>query len=132
MTLDELTFNIRGAMFEVHKILGPGLLEKAYEEALRIELRDKGLKVETQEELPIVYKGTLLQTVYKLDLIVENRVIIELKSVEYLEKKHFKQLLHYLRLKNLYVGLLVNFNCESIDNNNFKRLYNPYYTGNDR
>lgn len=132
MTVDELTYKIRGAIFEVHKTLGPGLLEKAYEEALKVELCNRGLKVETQENLPIVYKGVALDTVYRLDVVVENRVIVELKSVERLEKKHFKQLLHYLRLRNLYVGLLVNFNCDTIDSESCKRMYNPYYIGTDK
>lgn len=128
MTINEITFKIRGAIFEVHNILGPGLLEKAYEEALIVELRNRGLKAESQENLPIIYKGVKLNTVYRLDIVVENAVIIEVKSVEHLDKKHFKQLAHYLRLRNLYVGLLVNFNCDTIDTENCRRIYNPDYT----
>lgn len=118
MTINELTFKIRGAIFEVHNILGPGLLENAYEEALIVELRSRGLKAEAQENLPIIYKAVKLNTVYRLDIVVEDTVIIEVKSVEHLDKKHFKQLSHYLRLKDLYVGLLVNFNCDTIDTAN--------------
>lgn len=132
MTLNELTYKIRGAIFEVHRVLGPGLLEKAYEEALMIELRRQDLKVDSQVNLPINYKGVILPTTYRLDIVVEDRVIIELKSVENLDRRHYKQLMHYLRLRNLYVGLLVNFNCDSIDTNNFKRLYNSKYTGDDK
>jgi len=128
MTINEITFKIRGAIFEVHNILGPGLLEKAYEEALIVELRSRGLKAEAQENLPIIYKGVELNTVYRLDIVVEDTVIIEVKSVEHLDKKHFKQLIHYLRLKNLYVGILVNFNCDSIDSDNCRRVYNSDYT----
>jgi len=113
-------------------VLGPGLLEKAYEEALIIELRSRGLKAEAQENLPIIYKGVKLDTVYRLDLVVEDRIIIELKSVEKLEKKHFKQLSHYLRLKNLYVGFLVNFNCNYIDSENCNKIFNSCYSGCDR
>lgn len=131
MTLRQLTYEIRGAIFEVHNILGPGLLEKAYEEALKLELRNRGLKAEAQENLPIVYKGVKLDTVYRLDLVVENRIIIELKSVEHLDKKNFKQLSHYLRLKNLYVGILVNFNCNSINSESCVKVFNSSYTGRD-
>lgn len=123
-TDDELSFLIRGAIFEVHNNLGPGLLEEVYEEALVYELKQKGLDVKTQISVPVFYKGVRLSKNYRLDVLVNEQIIVELKSVEELNKIHYKQLLSYLRLANLRVGLLVNFNCETIDRNNFERVYN--------
>ena len=116
MTDNEITYQIRGAIFEVYKTLGPGLLESVYEEALVFELRQRGLKVETQKLVPILYKGTVLQTELRLDMIVEDSVIVELKSVDEMKKVFSKQLLTYLRLLNKKVGLLVNFNTDDILN----------------
>lgn len=116
MTDNEITYQIRGAIFEVYKTLGPGLLESVYEEALVFELRQRGLKVETQKQVPILYKGTVLQTELRLDLIVEDSVIVELKSVDEMKKVFSKQLLTYLRLLNKKVGLLVNFKTDDILN----------------
>lgn len=123
-TDDQLTYIIRSAMFEVQQELGPGLLESVYEEALVIELQEKGLKVDRQLELPVHYKGHILSTKFRLDLLVNDRVIVELKSVESLEKIHYKQLLNYLRITKLNIGLLVNFNSTSLDSDNFKRIVN--------
>ena len=82
MTHDEITFEIRGAVYDVYKVLGPGLLESVYEEALVYELEQRGLKVERQKQVPIIYKGNVLRTDLRLDLLVEDKVIVELKSVE--------------------------------------------------
>ena len=114
MTDNELTYQIRGAIFEVYNALGPGLLESVYEEALVFELKQRGLKVETQKQVPIVYKGNVLQTELRLDIIVEDSVIVELKSVDEIKKVFGKQLLTYLRLMNKKVGLLVNFKTDDI------------------
>ena len=114
MTDNELTYQIRGAIFEVYNALGPGLLESVYEEALVFELKQRGLEVETQKQVPIVYKGNVLQTELRLDIIVEDSVIIELKSVDEMKKVFGKQLLTYLRLLNKKVGLLVNFKTDDI------------------
>ena len=114
MTHDELTFEIRGAVYDVYKVLGPGLLESVYEEALVYELEQRGLKVERQKQVPIIYKGNVLRTDLRLDLLVEDKVIVELKSVEEMKKVFGKQLLTYLRLMNKRVGLLVNFNTDNI------------------
>ncbi len=114
MTDNELTYQIRGAIFEVYNALGPGLLESVYEEALVFELKQRGLKVETQKQVPIVYKGNVLQTELRLDIIVEDSVIVELKSVDEMKKVFGKQLLTYLRLLNKKVGLLVNFKTDDI------------------
>ena len=114
MTHDEITFEIRGAVYDVYRVLGPGLLESVYEEALVYELEQRGLKVERQKQVPIIYKGNVLRTDLRLDLLVEDKVIVELKSVEEMKKVFGKQLLTYLRLMNKRVGLLVNFNTDNI------------------
>jgi len=114
MTDNELTYQIRGSIFEVYNTLGPGLLESVYEEALVFELRQRGLKVTRQLEVPVHYKGNELKTPLRLDLLVENQVIIELKSVEEMKPLFAKQLLTYLRLLDKRVGLLVNFSSTNI------------------
>lgn len=123
MTDNEITYEIRGAVYDVYKELGPGLLESVYEEALCFELEKRGLTVERQVQVPIKYKGIVLKTELRLDLLVENQVIIELKSVEEMKKVFSKQLLTYLRLMNKKVGLLVNFNTEDILSS-MKRIVN--------
>ena len=123
MTDNEITYEIRGAVYDVYKELGPGLLESVYEEALCFELEKRGLTVERQVQVPIKYKGIILKTELRLDLLVENQVIIELKSVEEMKKVFSKQLLTYLRLMNKKVGLLVNFNTEDILSS-MKRIVN--------
>ena len=114
MTLNEITYQIRGAIYDVYKELGPGLLESVYEEALCFELELRGLEVERQLQVPIEYKGNVLNTELRLDILVEDKVIVELKSVEEMKKVFAKQLLTYLRLMNKEVGLLVNFNTDNI------------------
>lgn len=114
MTDNELTYQIRGAIFEVYNTLGPGLLESVYEEALVFELQQQGLQVARQLEVPIKYKGNELKTALRLDLLIENQVIVELKSVEEMKPVFAKQLLTYLRLLNKRVGLLVNFSSNNI------------------
>ena len=114
MTVNEITYVIRGAIYDVYKMLGPGLFESVYEEALCFELEQRGLTVERQKQVPINYKGHVLKTELRLDILVEGRVIVELKSVEEMKKVFYKQLLTYLRLMNLNVGILVNFNTDNI------------------
>ena len=114
MTDNELTYQIRGAIFDVYNELGPGLLESVYEEALAFELDERGLKVERQVEVPIRYKGNELKTPLRLDLLIENQIIVELKSVEEMKPVFAKQLLTYLRLLDKRVGLLVNFSTNNI------------------
>ena len=114
MTINEITYQIRGAIYEVYKTLGPGLLESVYEEALTFELEHRGLKVERQKQVPIVYKGNTLKSELRLDLLVENQVIVELKSVSEMRDVYFKQTLTYLRLLDKRLGLLVNFNVDNI------------------
>ena len=114
MTDDEITYAERGAIYDVYRELGPGLLESVYEEALVFELLHRGLNVERQRSVPINYKGNVLATELRLDLLVEDRIIIELKSVEEMKKVFAKQLLTYLRLTGKKIGLLVNFNTDNI------------------
>ena len=109
MTENELTYQIRGAIWDVYNDLGPGLLESVYEEALCYELELRGLKVERQKPVPINYKGNVLKTDLRLDLLIEDKVIIELKSVEELKPVFFKQTKTYLKLMDKHIGLLVNF-----------------------
>ena len=109
MTENELTYQIRGAIWDVYNNLGPGLLESVYEEALCYELEKRGLKIERQKQVPIIYKGKVLKTDLKLDVMVEDMIIIELKSVEELKPVFYKQTKTYLKLMNKHIGLLVNF-----------------------
>lgn len=114
MTDNEVTYEIRGAVYDVYKELGPGLLESVYEEALCFELERRGLMMERQVQVPIKYKGNVLKSELRLDHLVEDKVIVELKSVEEMKKVFSKQLLTYLRLMDKRVGLLVNFNTDDI------------------
>ena len=110
MDINELSSKIIGAAIEVHKALGPGLLESAYEECLCHEFGLRGLSNERQKPLPVVYKGVELDCGYRLDIVVENTIILELKSCEKIEPIHKAQLLTYLRLSGLHLGLILNFN----------------------
>ena len=124
MTDNEITYEIRGAIYNVYKTLGPGLLESVYEEALVYELEKCGMKVERQKEVPINYDGHILKTQLRLDLLVEDRVIVELKSVKEMQDVFWKQTRTYLRLLNLKVGILVNFNTDNILDNSIHRVIN--------
>ena len=124
MTDNEITYEIRGAIYDVYKNLGPGLLESVYEEALVYELEKRGLKVERQKEVPINYDGHVLNTQLRIDLLVEERVVIELKSVKEMQDIFWKQTRTYLRLLNLKVGILVNFNTDNILEDNIHRVIN--------
>src|SRR5437763_10523474 len=110
LILEDLTQEIIGAAIEVHKQLGPGLLESAYEECLCHELHLRGMSFTRQVPLPLEYKGVKLDCEYKIDLLVENSVVLELKSIEAMLPIHDAQLLTYLRLAQKRVGLLINFN----------------------
>lgn len=114
MTPNEITYEIRGAIYDVYKELGPGLLESVYEEALCFELEQRGLSIERQKQVPVIYKGSRLKTELRLDILVEDKVIVELKSVEEMKKVFSKQLLTYLRLMDKRIGILVNFNTDNI------------------
>ncbi|MFZ1518536.1 MAG: GxxExxY protein [Ignavibacteriaceae bacterium] len=112
MNENELSNKIIGAAIELHKVLGPGLLESAYENAFTYELRNIGLDVKQQVPMPFVYKDIKLDVGYRLDILVENKLIIEIKSVETLAPVHFSQVLTYLKLSELKLGLLINFNTK--------------------
>ena len=122
MTENEISYKIRGCIFKVYNNLGPGLLESAYEAALKYELEKIHLGVSTQTALPMVYESIKVDVGYRLDLLVENKVIIELKSVENLADVHHKQIITYLKLSGLKLGLLVNFNCSDISKCIFRKV----------
>ena len=126
MTENQLSYEIRGAIYDVYKALDPGLLESVYEEALAYEFKKRGLKVERQKEVPIHYDGQILNTALRLDMLVEDQIIIELKSVKDLQDVFFKQTRTYLRLMGLHLGILVNFNVDNILDNAIHRVLNGY------
>ncbi len=113
------------AAIKVHTILGPGLLESAYEACLIQELKNRGLKVETQVGLPVTYDGTQIDVGYRIDLLVEKTVIVELKAVEKIRDIHKAQILSYLKLSGVRVGLLINFNTVSLKDG-IQRIINGY------
>ena len=116
MSINDVTYSIRGAAFEVHNALGPGLLESVYERAMEYELHKRGHQVRSQVGIPVIYDGVDLDIGFRLDLLVDDLVIIELKSVETIHPVYYKQLLTYLRLTNKKLGLLINFNAVSLKN----------------
>jgi len=127
MNLDDLTFRVRGCIFDVFKELGPGLLESVYEAALLFELLQSGLNVQAQVPVPVLYKSIQLELGFRLDLLVENNIIIEVKSVEVLHDVHKKQLLTYLKLTQKKIGFLVNFNSAHLkDKESIIRIVNNY------
>jgi GxxExxY protein len=116
MTENEISYLVIGAAIELHKSLGPGLLESVYEVALARDLQQLGLKVDRQKGMSFVYKDFVFDRGFRIDLLVENKLIIELKSVEYLMPVHFSQTLTYLKLSNRKLGLLINFNSAVLRN----------------
>lgn len=109
MTENEISFKIIGAAIELHKATGPGLLESAYETALAFDLINLGLDVKTQVNMPFYYKDVKMEVGYRIDMLVENKIIIEVKSVENLNEVYYAQILTYLKLSGLNLGLLINF-----------------------
>lgn len=107
---NEISSRIIGAAIELHRSLGPGLLESVYETLLVYELRELNLEVKTQVPMPLIYKGVKLDVGYRLDLLVEDKVIVELKATEFLAPVHYAQTLTYLKLSNKRLALLINFN----------------------
>lgn len=114
LSINQITETIIGCSIKVHAALGPGLLESAYQQCLFYELKKAGLKVEKEKPLPVVYEEVELDCGYRLDFMVENRVIVELKSVEALNEIHLAQMLTYLKLAECEVGLLINFNVTQL------------------
>ncbi len=111
---EEIFSSLLNAAFSVHSALGPGLLESAYEECLYFELLESGLYVEKQKPMPLVYKEVKLDAGYRVDLMVENQIVVEIKSVEALNDIHMSQILTYLKLSGCNLGLLVNFNVRHL------------------
>lgn len=120
--LNDISYTIIGCAYAVHSELGPGLLESTYETCLEYELLDKDLKVERQKPLPVIYKGIKLNTGYRIDLLVDNEVIIEIKSSEAIAPIHEAQLLTYLKLADKKLGLLINFNVKDLKQGIMRRV----------
>jgi len=125
-TVNVLTELIIGAAIAVHRELGPGMLESTYEACLAFELLERGLAFERQKALPVVYRGHRLDCGYRIDFLVQDEVIVEVKSIERFERVHCSQLLSYLRLHHRRVGLLFNFNVKWLVENGLKRIINGY------
>ena len=123
--MNSITEKVIGACIEIHRSLGPGLLESAYEECLCHELSLTGLRFDRQRLLPVVYKDVKLDCGYRLDLVVENQIILELKTVEFLLSIHEAQLLTYLKLTGLTLGLLINFNVPVLTQG-LRRIVNKF------
>jgi GxxExxY protein len=121
--LQAISYTVIGLAIEVHRQLGPGLLESAYQECLFYEIKKAGLQVEKEITLPIIYKEIKLDQGYRIDLLVENKLVIELKTVENYTSVHFAQILTYLKLGKYPLGLLINYNSKILKNN-IKRFIN--------
>ena len=119
---NDISFLIRKASFEVHTVLGPGLLESVYETALLYELRAAGLEVKAQVPLPMIYKGVAMEVGFRMDLLIENRVVVEVKSVDTILEVHHMQLLTYLKLSGHRLGLLINFNVPRVKEGIFRKV----------
>ena len=117
MTENEISYKCIGAAIEIHKSIGPGLLESVYENALTYDLKQLGLNVKQQVPMPFIYKEVKQEVGYRIDLMINNKVIIEIKAVETLLPVHYAQLLTYLKLSGLKLGLLINFNSKRLKNN---------------
>ncbi len=123
MTENQIAKEVFHIALKIHKELGPGLLESAYEQCLFYELKEAGFKVKKQQPLPLIYKDVNMEMGFRVDLIVEDKVVIEVKSVEALNEVHLAQVLTYLKLSECKLGLLINFNVALIKNG-FKRVVN--------
>ncbi len=122
---DPLTEEIIAAAIEVHRVRGPGLLESAYEQCLCHEMHLRRLRFRRQGDVPVEFKGIKLECGHRMDLVVEDKVVLELKSIERIDPVHLAQLLTYLRLSGLQVGLLINFNVEVLHNGIRRRINKP-------
>jgi GxxExxY protein len=124
--LNDLSEQIIGAAIEVHRALGPGLLESPYEECLCYELAKRGLKFERQKSLPVVYGDVRLPCAYRMDLVVENSIVVEIKSIARWERVHEAQLISYLKLSGLHLGLMFNFNVKNLSREGIMRKVNDF------
>lgn len=124
MTENEISYHIRGKIFQIYNQLGPGLLESAYTAILYYELSKDGLLIRKEVPVPLIYDGVQLDAGYRIDLVVEDKVLIEVKSVEQIHEVHHKQVITYLRLAKLKLGLLVNFNTDCIAKSIYRKVNN--------
>ena len=124
MSENEISYLIRGAIFKIFKVLGPGLFENVYKHILKYELEKLGLKVKAEVPLPVIYDDINFEIGFKIDLLVNDKVIIEIKSIEKIAEVHHKQTITYLRLTGLKLGLLVNFNSDNIMNDIYRKVNN--------
>jgi GxxExxY protein len=124
-SINEITESVIGAAIAVHRELGPGLLESAYDACLAYELSEKGLKVERQKNLPLIYRGVQLDCGYRLDFLVEGRVVVEVKAVDKLEPIHEAQIISYLKLSGCKAGLLINFKAKILKHG-IRRFVNEF------
>lgn len=125
--IDRITKSVIGAAIQVHRALGPGLLESAYEACLAYDLMELGYLVEKQKPVPLTYKTMTLDCAYRLDLLVENQVIVEVKSIDQIMPIHQAQILSYLKLSGCKIGLLINFNVKLLKNG-IQRIINGYFS----
>jgi len=124
---NKISYDIRGCAFKVHKTLGPGLFESVYEMALSFELRQLGYDVKNQNLIPVVYENIVMDKGFRSDILVNDLVIVEVKSVENLTNLYFKQLLNYIKLSNIKLGLLINFNTTFLkEKESIVRMINEY------
>lgn len=124
MSINDLSYTVRGAIFKVYNSLGPGLLESIYEQILHYELTSLGLDVKRQVNLPIIYNDIIFETGYRIDLVIEGKLLIEIKSVEEIHPVHHKQILTYLKLSGIELGILVNFNTHDISKSIYRKINN--------
>jgi len=122
MTENDISYKIRGAIFNIYNSLGPGLLESVYVAALVFELKKEGLKVLKEVAVPVYYENEKLDVGFRLDLLIDDKVIIEVKSVEHLAEVHHKQVLTYLKITKLKLAILVNFNVDNIKSGIFRKV----------
>jgi GxxExxY protein len=127
MKENDLSYLIIGTALELHKNLGPGLLESVYENALAYDLKEAGLEVKQQIAMPFMYKEIKMDVGYRIDILVENKIIIEVKSIETLAPVHYAQILTYLKLSQLNLGLLINFNVKLLKEGIHRMVNNFYY-----
>lgn len=125
-TENEITYEIISAAIEVHRFLGPGMLESCYHRCLEIELKQRGLQFRSEVPLPIIYKDSIVQRGYRIDLIVEEQIIVELKAVDFVIDVHHAQILTYLKLSQKKLGLLINFNVPMLKSGIYRK-YNSFY-----
>ena len=127
MTENELSKIIVDVSYKIHTKLGPGLLESVYHKCLIEELNLKGIAHESEFKIPVIYKGKVLETDFRCDLIIENKIIVELKAIQEFHPFHEAQLLNYMQLTKIPKGILINFNCNNIFNEGQKTFVNEYY-----